>query len=163
MFTCVPTVLTRIVNHPELGRDDLSSLRMIGYGAEPIPRNTLEKALAAFGPILVQNYGQTEAMMTCTTLPANATSLESGEPRVGCIGWPYTFVEIVLRDKDGRPVGPGEIGEITVRSDHVMQGYWRMPEETAKALRDGWLWTGDLARARRQRAGSPSPGAARRC
>ncbi len=145
VFTCVPTVLTRIVNHPELGRFDLESLRMIGYGAEPIPRNTLEKALAAFGPILVQNYGQTEAMMTCTTLPASAHLTEGGEPRVGCIGWPYTFVEIVLRDASGHPVAAGEIGEITVRSDHVMCGYWRMPEETAKALRDGWLWTGDLA------------------
>ncbi len=147
VFTCVPTVLTRIVNHPQLERFDLSSLRMIGYGAEPIPRNTLEKALARFGPILSQNYGQTEAMMTCATLPAEEHFLPGGrEPRVGCIGRPYTFVQIVLRDSGGAPVGPGEIGEITIRSDHVMLGYWRMPEETAKALRDGWLWTGDLAR-----------------
>ena len=63
-FTCVPTVLTRIVNHPDIDRFDVTSLRTIGYGAEPIPRNTLDKALARFGPILVQNYGQTEAMMT---------------------------------------------------------------------------------------------------
>jgi acyl-CoA synthetase (AMP-forming)/AMP-acid ligase II len=120
---------------------------MIGYGAEPIPRNTLDKALAKFGPILVQNYGQTEAMMTCTTLSAAEHFLPgTKEPRIGCIGRPYTFVEIVLRDANGVPVKPGEIGEITVRSDHVMLGYWRMPEETAKALRDGWLWTGDLAR-----------------
>lgn len=147
VFTCVPTVLTRIVNHPGLDRFDLSSLRMIGYGAEPIPRNTLEKALTLFGSVLVQNYGQTEAMMTCATLPASEHFIPgTDEPRVGCIGRPYTFVEIVLRAADGEPVPPGEIGEITVRSDHVMQGYWGMPDETAKALRDGWLWTGDLAR-----------------
>jgi len=146
VFTCVPTVLTRIVNHPALERFDLSSLRMIGYGAEPIPRNTLEKALAKFGPVLVQNYGQTEAMMTCTTLPAHEHFAPNGDLRVGCIGRAYTFVEIVLRAPDGRPVAPGEIGELTVRSDHVMRGYWRMPEETAKVLRDGFLWTGDLAR-----------------
>jgi acyl-CoA synthetase (AMP-forming)/AMP-acid ligase II len=147
VFTCVPTVLTRIVNHPDLGRFDLASLRAIGYGAEPIPRNTLEKALAKFGPILTQNYGQTEAMMTCTTLPpAEHFVPGTDEPRIGCIGRPYTFVEIVLRDPAGAPVAPGEIGEITVRSDHVMAGYWRMPEETAKVLRDGWLWTGDLGR-----------------
>ena len=147
VFTCVPTVLTRIVNHPDLGRFDLTSLRMIGYGAEPIPRNTLDQALARFGPVLVQNYGQTEAMMTCTTLPAAEHFIAGGnEPRVGCIGRPYTFVEIVLREPAGQPVAPGEIGEITVRSDHVMLGYWRLPEETAKALRHGWLWTGDLAR-----------------
>ncbi|MDP2411527.1 MAG: AMP-binding protein [Pseudolabrys sp.] len=147
VFTCVPTVLTRIVNHPGLENFDLSSLRMIGYGAEPIPRNTLEKALAKFGPVLVQNYGQTEAMMTCTTLPAADHFAPGGGPlRVGCIGRAYTFVEIVLRAPDGQPVAPGEIGEITVRSDHVMHGYWRLPEETAKVLRDGFLWTGDLAR-----------------
>lgn len=148
VFTCVPTVLTRVVNHPDLERFDLSSLRMIGYGAEPIPRNTLEKALRKFGPILVQNYGQTEAMMTCATLRA-ADHFPPGtsEPRVGCIGRPYTFVEIVLRDASGAAVPTGAIGEITIRSDHVMQGYWGMPEETARVLRDGWLWTGDLARA----------------
>jgi acyl-CoA synthetase (AMP-forming)/AMP-acid ligase II len=147
VFTCVPTVLTRIVNHPALDRFDLSSLRMIGYGAEPIPRNTLEKALRKFGPILVNNYGQTEAMMTVSSLPAaNLFVPGTSEPRVACIGRPYTFVECILRGPDRQPVAAGEIGEITIRSDHVMRGYWRMPEETEKALRDGWLWTGDLAR-----------------
>ncbi len=147
VFTCVPTVLTRIVNHRQLDNFDLSSLRMIGYGAEPIPRNTLEKALRKFGAILVNNYGQTEAMMTVSNLPAADLFVPgTNEPRVACIGRPYTFVEVILRGADGQPVAPGEIGEITIRSDHVMRGYWRMPEETAKALRDGWLWTGDLAR-----------------
>ena len=147
VFTCVPTVLTRIVNHPALDHFDLSSLRMIGYGAEPIPRNTLEKALSKFGPILVNNYGQTEAMMTVCNLPAADLFIpETSEPRVACIGRPYTFVEVILRGADGQPVAAGEIGEITIRSDHVMRGYWCMVEETAKALRDGWLWTGDLAR-----------------
>jgi acyl-CoA synthetase (AMP-forming)/AMP-acid ligase II len=147
VFTCVPTVLTRIVNHPKLDGFDLSSLRMIGYGAEPIPRNTLEKALRKFGPILVNNYGQTEAMMTVSNLPAADLFVPgTDEPRVACIGRPYTFVEVILRGADGQRVATGEIGEITIRSDHVMRGYWRMPEETAKALRDGWLWTGDLAR-----------------
>ena len=145
VFTCVPTILTRVVNHPRLASFNLASLRMIGYGAEPIPRNTLDKALDHFGPILVQNYGLTEAMMTCATLSA-ADHMGAGEPRVGCIGRPYTFVEIVLRDEAGQPVKAGEVGEITVRADHVMRGYWEMPEETAQILRDGWLWSGDLAR-----------------
>ena len=150
VFTCVPTALTRIVNHPEIDRYDLSSLRAIGYGAEPIPFNTLEKALERFGPILTQNYGLTEAMMTVATLgpedhflPDEGT--ERRMPRVGCIGRPYTFVDVVLRGEDGQPVPIGQIGEITIRSEHVMQGYWNRPEETAKVLKDGWLWTGDLA------------------
>jgi acyl-CoA synthetase (AMP-forming)/AMP-acid ligase II len=151
VFTCVPTVLTRIVNHPRLAEYDLSSLRAIGYGAEPIPFNTLEKALARFGPILTQNYGLTEAMMTVTTLaPDDHFVLDeaSGQrlPRSGCIGRPYTFVEVVLRDDQGRPVPVDEIGEITIRSEHMTMGYWKRPEETARVLREGWLWTGDLAR-----------------
>ncbi|MFA7668955.1 MAG: AMP-binding protein [Burkholderiaceae bacterium] len=150
VFTCVPTILTRIVNHPDIDRFDLSSLRAIGYGAEPISRNTLGKALARFGPIFTQNYGLTEAMMTVASLGPEDHFLPSDtgderKPRVGCIGKPYTFVEVVLRDPDGRPVPAGEVGEITIRSEHVMQGYWNRPDETAKVLRDGWLWSGDLA------------------
>lgn len=145
-FTCVPTVLTRIVNHARLGEIDTSSLRFIGYGAEPVPRNTLEKALARFGPILTQNYGLTEAMMTCVFLPPEDHFDADGAPRIGCIGRPYSFVEIVARAPDGSPVPAGEIGELTVRADHVMRGYWGMREETEKVLREGWLWSGDLCR-----------------
>lgn len=155
VFTCVPTLLTRIVNHPRIDEYDLSSLRAIGYGAEPIPYNTLEKALARFGPVLTQNYGLTEAMMTVATLgpaehfeePFDGAPLR---PRAGCIGRPYTFVEVVLRDEQGRPVPVDEVGEITIRSEHMTAGYWNRPEETAKVLRDGWLWTGDLARRNAQ-------------
>jgi acyl-CoA synthetase (AMP-forming)/AMP-acid ligase II len=146
-FTCVPSLLTRIVNHPDIDRFDLSSLEFIFYGAEPIPMNTLKMAIAHFGPIFTQNYGLTEAMMTCTFLPPEDHFDEAGTLRSGCIGRPYSFVDIVLRGPDGRPVGPGEIGEITIRSEHMMRGYWRLPEETGKVLRDGWLWSGDLARA----------------
>jgi acyl-CoA synthetase (AMP-forming)/AMP-acid ligase II len=146
----VPTLLTRIVNHPEIDRYDLSSLRAIGYGAEPIPFNTLEKALRRFGPILTQNYGQTEAMMTVSLLRPEEhfhTPSAGGVQalRVGSIGRPYTFVEVVLRAPDGQAVAAGEVGEITVRSEHMMGSYWKRPEETAKVLREGWLWTGDLA------------------
>lgn len=145
-FTCVPTLLTRIVNHPQLDRYDLSSLQFIFYGAESIPRNTLEKALDRFGPILTQNYGLTEAMMTCAFLPPEQHFDGKGELRAGCIGRPYSFVDIVLRAPNGQPVPSGEIGEITIRSEQTMMGYWQMPEETAGVIRNGWLWTGDLAR-----------------
>lgn len=145
-FTCVPTVLTRIVNHKDIDRIDTSSLRAIGYGAEPIPRNTLEKALKRFGPILTQNYGLTEAMMTCVFLSPEDHFDADGAPRIGCIGRPYSYVEIVARGLDGEAVAAGEIGELTIRADHVMRGYWGMADETAKTLRDGWLWSGDLCR-----------------
>jgi acyl-CoA synthetase (AMP-forming)/AMP-acid ligase II len=144
VFTCVPTLLTRLLADPGAGRADCSSLRRICYGAEPIQPNTLAAAISRFGPILVGNYGLTEAMMTVAFLPEDADPDGEGAG-AGLIGRPYTFVEVVLRRPDGSPADPGESGEITVRSDHVMQGYWRRPKETAEALRSGWLWSGDLA------------------
>jgi acyl-CoA synthetase (AMP-forming)/AMP-acid ligase II len=145
-FTCVPSVLTRIIHHPDLRAHDMSSLRWIGYGAEPIPHNTLARAIDRFGPIFTQNFGLTEAMMTCALLGPDEHVRPDGTLRSGCIGRAYTFVDIVLRDADGRPVDAGEVGEITVRAEHLMREYWRKPDETAAVLRDGWLWTGDLAR-----------------
>jgi acyl-CoA synthetase (AMP-forming)/AMP-acid ligase II len=148
-FTCVPTFLTKLIQHPGLNDIDCSSLRMIGYGAEAISANTLQKAWDRFGPILWQNYGQTEAMVTCVHLPPgdHVQDVNGKSPlRQGYIGRAYTFVDVVLRDVvTGVPVADGQIGELTVRSEHVMKGYWNQPEETAKAVRDGWLWTGDLA------------------
>jgi acyl-CoA synthetase (AMP-forming)/AMP-acid ligase II len=106
----------------------------------------MRKAIAHFGNILTQNYGQTEAVMTITLLHPDEHFLSDGSIRIGSIGRPYSFVDVVLRAEDGTPAGPGEQGEITVHSDHVMMGYWDQPAETKKAFRDGWLWTGDLAR-----------------
>lgn len=148
-FTCVPTFLTRMVAEPDIERRDLSSLTMVGYGAEAMPANTLERAWQLMGPILWQNYGQTEAMMTCAHLPPSDHLIDDGKGgkvfRQGVIGRPYTFVEIVIRDEAGQPVSSGEIGELTVRAEHVMQGYWNQRDLTAEVIRDGWLWTGDLA------------------
>jgi acyl-CoA synthetase (AMP-forming)/AMP-acid ligase II len=145
-FTCVPSELTRIIHHPDLEIYDLSSLRWIGCGAEPIPHNTLARAIGHFGPILTQSFGLAEAMMTCALLGPDEHVRPDGTLRSGCIGRAYTFVDIVLRDAEGKPVEAGEVGEITIRAEHLMREYWRKPEETASVLRDGWLWTGDLAR-----------------
>jgi acyl-CoA synthetase (AMP-forming)/AMP-acid ligase II len=144
-FTCVPTVLTRLLNDERIDQYDLSSIRWIGYGAEAIQRNTLEKALSRWGPVLTQNYGLTEAMMTCCFL-AGADHVLGGEIRFGCIGKPYTFVDVALRNEDGEEVPAGEIGEITIQAEHVMQGYWNQEAETSRTVRNGWLWSGDLAR-----------------
>jgi acyl-CoA synthetase (AMP-forming)/AMP-acid ligase II len=149
-FSCVPTVLTRILNSPDIERHDTMSLRWIGYGAEAIQPTTLDKAVKRWGPILTHNYGLTEAMMTCTRLRADdhfqVTPDGSPALRHGCIGSPYTFVDIVLREPDGTPVKDGQTGEITIRAEHVMQGYWKRPRETAEVLKNGWLWSGDLAK-----------------
>jgi len=149
-FSCVPTVLTRILNSPDVDHYDSQSLRWIAYGAEAIQPKTLEKAVKRWGPILTHNYGLTEAMMTCTRLSAedHFEVKPDGTPalRHGCIGSAYTFVDIVLRRPDGTPVMTGETGEITIQAEHVMQGYWNRPRETAETLKNGWLWSGDLAK-----------------
>jgi acyl-CoA synthetase (AMP-forming)/AMP-acid ligase II len=145
VLTCVPSLLTRLLVDARSEKTSLAHLRQIGFGGEPMPANTLKSAIAKFGPILVPNYGLTEAMMTVCTLPAEQM-LRDGEPRANVLGRAYRHVEIELRDADGRPVPDGEIGELCVRADHVMQGYWNRPDETAAVLRDGWLYSGDLAR-----------------
>lgn len=150
VLQCVPTLLTRLVTSPAFCSAARPSLRLIIYGAESMPHATLSAAVEAFGPIITQNYGLTEAMMTCATLPPDEHAcFRNGRLvalRHGIVGRPYPFVELVVRRSDGSPVEGDEIGEITVRSPHVMLGYWRNPEATAEVLRDGWLWTGDLAR-----------------
>lgn len=148
---CVPTLLTRLVDSAAFCAAARPTLRLIIYGAESMPHATLRAAVEQFGPIIAQNYGLTEAMMTCATLPPDEHALAApgnrrAAVRHGIVGRPYPFVELVIRRGDGSPVEDGDIGEITIRSPHVMIGYWRNPEATAEALRGGWLWTGDLAR-----------------
>ncbi len=147
ILQCVPTVLTRATADAAFARSNFSSLRLVIYGAERMPCATLEASIALFGPVLAQNYGLTEAMMTCATLQPHEhlRSLPHGSGlRHDTIGRPYPFVEIVIRRADGSAAETGEIGELTVRSPHVMQGYWQRPEATAAVLREGWLWSGDL-------------------
>ena len=141
VFSCVPTVLTRIIADDSRHGRDLSSLRRVIYGAESIPPNTLRGALDYFGPILVQNYGLTEAMMT-VCFQSEADHARDG---TNCIGRPYSFVEVVVRDEQGRAVPDGTTGELTIRAGQVMLGYWKMPEATGAVLQDGWLKSGDLA------------------
>lgn len=148
VFTCVPTMLIRILNHPELSNYNLTSLRNIGYGAAPMPVEVIKKAIKVFGPIFTQNYGQTEAYMTISYLPKEEHLIvgpDSVLRRLSSIGRPYTFVEVKVVDEQGSDVQPGKQGEIIVKSEHVMQGYWKLPEETSEVLKDGWLYTGDVA------------------
>lgn len=141
VFSCVPTVLTRIIADESRHGRDLSSLRRVIYGAEAIPPNTLRGSLDFFGPILVQNYGLTEAMMT-VCFQSEADHARKG---TNCIGRPYSFVEVVMRDEQGKAVPDGKVGELTIRGGQVMLGYWQMPEATEAVLKDGWLYSGDLA------------------
>jgi long-chain acyl-CoA synthetase len=107
----------------------------------------LREAVATLGNRLAQIYGQGESPMTITTL-SKAHHADARHPRheerLHSVGRPHSVVEVTVRDPEGRELAPGEVGEVCVRGDVVMSGYWGNDSGTAGALRGGWLWTGDL-------------------
>ena len=135
----VPTMLAMIMEEPALETADLGFKR-ICYGASPIAPSLLERAMARFGPVFAQTYGQAESPMVITFLGPE------DHDRVGSCGRPYTTVDVAIFDDDDRPVPAGEQGEIVCRGTQLMARYWNRPEETAKAFRNGWLHTGDIGR-----------------
>jgi acyl-CoA synthetase (AMP-forming)/AMP-acid ligase II len=141
-----PTQIVALLENYQPGRFDTSSLRAVCYGGAPIYLEHLKAALAAFGPVFAQIYGQGEAPITITglTREMHARFAATDDLRLGSAGTARTDVEVRVVDVDGIPVAPGEAGEIIVRGDVVMCGYWDDPEATASAIRGGWLHTGDV-------------------
>ena len=144
-----PTMVVRLLDSPQLASADTTNLDLIVYGGGPMYVADVERALAAFGPKLAQIYGQGEAPMTITAL-SRAYHADSARPRfrerLGSAGLARTDVEVRIVDEDDRPLPAGESGEIVVRGDVVMPGYWENPDATASALKGGWLHTGDVGR-----------------
>jgi fatty-acyl-CoA synthase len=140
----VPTMVYTLLDHPRTRGIDFSRLHSLMYGAAPMTPARIREALSVFGPVLVQGYGQTEAPNTLLTL-TREDHLVSDERRLASAGRPYPGITVRLLDDDDRPVSQGEVGEICVRGPLVMSGYWKQPEQTAQALKNGWLHTGDLA------------------
>ena len=142
-----PTMVRRLASDPAAGGADLSRLKTIIYGGAPMYLADLEDALAVFGPRLDQIYGQGETPMTITAL-SRADHADRNHPRwrerLESVGVARTNVEVRVVDGEDRELSADEIGEVVVRGDVVMIGYWRAPDETAEALRGGWLHTGDL-------------------
>jgi acyl-CoA synthetase (AMP-forming)/AMP-acid ligase II len=145
----VPTQLNALLSRQESGEFDLSSLNRIYYAASPMPVELLRKGLAVFGPIFSQGYGQTESGPQITSLPRKAHQVldrpEEEQKVLRSCGQPSLGVHVRVVDGKNQDVGPGVVGEIIAQSDSIMAEYWNRPEETAEALVDGWLHTGDLA------------------
>lgn len=141
-----PTMVVRLINHPAAG-GDTRGLKTIVYGGAPMYVADLKKGMEVFGPRFFQLYGQGEAPMTITGL-TKAMHADSRHPRyeerLASTGAARTGCAFRVVDEDGRDMPAGEVGEIITRSACVMRGYLNNPEANAKALRDGWLWTGDL-------------------
>ncbi|WP_328356923.1 AMP-binding protein [Mycobacterium sp. NBC_00419] len=135
-----PTMIQRLV---ETGRDRPPNLRTIVYGGGPMYVESLKKAMAAFGPIFAQIYGQGEAPMTITGL-RRADHDSPDDAVLGSVGYPRSGVEVRVLGPDGATAPTGDIGEIVCRGDVVMSGYWNNPAATRATVRDGWLYTGDM-------------------
>ena len=144
----VPAQIRRLLNHPGFEKADLSSLRLIVYGAAPTAGPLIRQAHERFGCGLYQAYGITEGVSNVTgLLPEDHDLAMTGRPELleSC-GRVVPGVWIELHDDSGNLVAPGEVGEIWVKSEKVMAGYWRDPDQTTETLVDGWLKTGDLGR-----------------
>lgn len=138
LFHGVPTMCQRLVDHPEWPDADLSSLRLVRTGGAPVPAALME-AYAARDVALTQGYGLTESGGTGLTLPPWEAH------RFGKAGRTSFHLEAkVVHPETGVDLPPGEVGEILLRGRQLMRSYWNEPEATAEAVRDGWLWTGDL-------------------
>ena len=142
----VPTHLIAMLGLPDVKKYDLSSLRMMWYGASPMPVELLKRGMETFGPIFTQGYGQSESGPAIAHLPCEEHNV-IGTPReriLGSVGHPDMGVQVRIVDEHDKDLPPGEPGEIIVRSKHRMQEYWHKPEDTAATIVDGWLHTGDV-------------------
>ena len=146
-FFAAPIMVKRLAGDAAVAGADLSRLKTIIYGGAPMYLADLEAALEVFGPCLSQIYGQGESPMTITAL-SKADHAERDHPRwrdrMQSVGFPRTDVEVRVVDDEGRPLSVGEAGEVVVRGDVLMSGYWNQPVATAETVRDGWLFTGDV-------------------
>ena len=146
-FFAAPIMVKRLAADPAIAAADLANLKTIIYGGAPMYLADLEAALDVLGPRLAQIYGQGETPMTITAL-SKSDHAERDHPRwrerLQSVGFPRTDVEVRVVDDDDNELPSGEIGEIVVRGDVVMTGYWGQPEATAETLRGGWLHTGDV-------------------
>jgi long-chain acyl-CoA synthetase len=141
-FPSVPTLYISMLAHPEFKTCGFESIKRFNSGSAPMPIEVLEQFEKQSGSMLYEGYGLTEASPTTHSTPTLA------KRKVGSIGLPYPSTECKIVDLETgtREVPLGEDGELCVRGPQVMKGYWNRPDETAIALRDGWLYTGDVAR-----------------
>jgi len=145
----VPTIASFLLTFPDLDKYDLSSLRVITYAGSPMPFEVLMKLKDRFPNLdLGQGYGLTEAAPTVAILDQYdhvRAETENDKKRLTSAGRECLVAEVRIKDEDGMDLTSDEIGEICVKGPNVMLGYWKNPEQTAEALRDGWLHTGDMA------------------
>lgn len=142
-----PTAIYMLLSLPGIRDRDFSSLRQFIYAAAPMAVDKLRECLDIFGPVMMQSFGQAESPMFCTILTPQ-DHLVAGDParehRLASCGRPTLLTPVAIMDDDGRLLPPGERGEIVVRGNLVMKGYYKNPEATAEVSQFGWHHTGDI-------------------
>jgi long-chain acyl-CoA synthetase len=146
-IVAVPTIYNLLMEHPDLDKFDLSSLKKMSYGGSPIAPVLLKRMIQKFGNIFWQAYGLTEASPVLTVLRPEDHVVE-GRPekarRLKSVGREHYSPMVRVVREDGSEVTPGEVGEIVGKGKNIMLGYWKMPDKTAETIKDGWLHTGDM-------------------
>lgn len=139
-FPGVPTMYNAIVNEPNVEKMTLDSFKVCSCGSAPLPIEILHRFEKLTGVPILEGYGLSEAAPTTHRNPIN------GVRKVGSIGIPFPMTDSKVVDEKGHEVSVGTVGELVLKGPQVMKGYWRKPEQTKEAVRDGWLYTGDLAK-----------------
>jgi acyl-CoA synthetase (AMP-forming)/AMP-acid ligase II len=139
-----PTVLRRILDLPDVRSRDFSKLRVLTYSGAPIDSRTLADALEILGPKLVQSYGSNEAAAVTVMTPHDHARFVGYQGWQQPLGREATLTDVMIMGEDGKPVATGEVGDLAIRGPMVFHSYWREPELTERAFRNGWYITGDL-------------------
>jgi acyl-CoA synthetase (AMP-forming)/AMP-acid ligase II len=146
-FFLPPTVIYRLLEFPGINHRDFSSLRYLMYGAAPMSVEKLKQALALFGPIMLQGYGQSEAPGGISCLRPGDHFVDgkiASDERLSSCGLPSVLNALAIMDEQGIVLPSGATGEICIRGEIVMKGYYKQPEKTAETIVNGWLHTGDV-------------------
>ena len=143
-----PTMLNMVLQHPKINDYSLATLRGIGYGAAAMPVEVLRTAIARFGPIVYSGFGMTELGGNVLTFPkaAHVRAINGEEHLLSSCGTPMCLADVKVVDEQMVECPPGVVGEIVVRGEQVLKGYFRNEENTKKAFDGGWFHTGDMAR-----------------
>jgi long-chain acyl-CoA synthetase len=142
-----PTIVKRMVDYARTAHPEVTGFKSIVYGGAPMYEADIRDALSVMGPCFAQIYGQGESPMTITALTKahlSNTSHPRYAHRIASVGVPFTGLEVRILDHDDQIVPLGTPGEVCVRGDVVMAGYWQNAEASAKTLAGGWLHTGDV-------------------
>lgn len=143
-----PTVIYRLLDVPDLAQKvDFGSLKYFLYGAAPMSVEKLKQAIAVIGPVMMGGYGQTEAPASISFLPPDAhfqNGRIASDERLSSVGRPSALIKVEIMNDANQILAQGETGEICVKGDLVMKGYYQAPDKTAETLIDGWLHTGDV-------------------